>query len=415
MKAAASKGKPSKPTLMERCAKVFGEAAVKRLEQTGRDFGEGARYGSYVEDEKGKDYIDCVCGDGIYNLGRRNEELLDELELAAAAVDQGNFPIISEQKAILAKALAEFVGGDLECSVFSVARGEAMEFACKVARGFTGRSELISVEGSFFGHTGFSLSLSSLDGKEKFGPLIPDVLTIKAENMEFAAEMITKRTAAVVLELVQAENGCRELSRGFVEGVAKLCKSAGALLVIDETQTGFGRTGRKFAYESYDVKPDVLGYGEALGGGVFPICGTIITQRVNEFMNARPMIHLSTFGGSDVGCMVASKALSLYEWERPWVNAQSMSVRLIEGLERISRKSGSLLRGVSGKGLLLSLSLPTTDKAAAFVRACAKNGLLVSQGKIAKNCVIIRPSLLLSEDEADHILAAVDLSCKSLK
>ena len=388
-------------------ADLFSEARLDCLRETGRDFLEGGREGPYVYDAEGARYIDCIGSAGIYNLGRRQPELIAELRRAMRETDQGNFPLVSAEKAALAKALAGFTPDPLECSVFSVMRGEAMEFACKVARGFTARPELLTVDGGWYGQTGFALSLSQREDKELYGPLVPGVRTMPFGDIEAAKAAVGPKTAAVILEPVQAENHCRRADGAYLKALAALCHARGALLVLDETQTNFGRTGAKFAFERSGVVPDVLILGEALGGGVFPIAATVITQRVNAFMNAHPMIHLSTFGGSDVGCCVAGKALEIYERDKPWLNAAAMGRKLLSGIEELARRDGSPIQGVEGEGLLLSLALGSEECAIGLCRRAAKCGLLVAQGEVAKHMIVLRPSLTISEEQTEEILAAL--------
>jgi acetylornithine/succinyldiaminopimelate/putrescine aminotransferase len=393
-------------SLLQEAANLFGKGRIDRMRAMGLDRIETGAEGAYVFDAGGNKSLDCIGSAGIYNLGRRHPELLAELAVAMRETDQGNFPLISIEKARLAKALAEFAGGPLECAVFSVTRGEAMDFACKVARGFTGRPGLITVDGGCYGQTGFALSLSQREDRDLYGPLMPETSVIPLNDIAAASRAITAKTAAVILEPVQAENNCREATPEYLKGLTDLCNIHGALLVIDETQTGLGRTGSKFACETSDVTPDILIIGEALGGGIFPIAATMITQRVNSFMNRHPLTHMSTFGGSDIGCRVAVKALDIYARETPWENAARIGKKIAAALAKFVRP-GSPLLAVGGRGLLISLDLGTPENALAFCRAAAQNGLLAMPGAVARNTVVLRPSLLLSDAEADELLAVV--------
>lgn len=387
------------------------QARLDALRSLGVDFKESARGGAHVFDSDGRRYLDGVCSAGIFNLGRRPPELVEALRTAVRDTDQGNFPMISIEKAALAKAMADFVPGPLECSVFSVTRGEAMEFACKVSRGFTGRAGLLTVDGGWYGQTGFALSLCAREDAEAFGPLIPDVRTMPFGDMAAAEKCIDSSTAAVILEPIQAENHCRCASPEYLRALSGLCAQRGALLVFDETQSNFGRCGRRFAFEEIGAIPDVLILGEALGGGMFPIAATVITQRVNTFMNRHPLIHMSTFGGTDIGCRVALAALELYATKRPWENAAAMGTALVSGIESLMQTPACPVKGVAGKGLMLSLDLGLPDRARAFCRAAADNGLLLLPGQVAKHTVVLRPSLLITESEKDEILTALDKSC----
>jgi len=403
-----------KNELLKDYKKVFAPSQLERLKSLGHDFIEAKREGSFIFDTEGKKYIDCSSSASIYNLGRRQPELIQALRNAVKETDQGNFPMVSIEKASLAKRLAEFVPGNLECTVYSVIRGESIDFACKLARGYTKRKEYISVDGSWFGQTGFAMSLSDRADMSNYGVMIPETKKIPFNNIDAAEKMITKKTAAVFVEPVQAENGCRVADNEYLQALCKICKKNKTLLVLDETQSGLGRSGSKFAFEKAGIVPDVLVIGEALGGGIFPIAATIYTQKLNKFMNKHPMIHLSTFGGADQGCRVAIKALELYDSIKPWENAEKCGKILMEGLLEIKGKNSDKILSVSGKGLLLSLQFKSPVESKKFCKAAAGNGLLLSPGELAKDCVIFRPGLLIEENDIRDIISAASKSVETI-
>lgn len=375
---------------------------------------EGKRQGAHFFDTEGRRYLDADSSAGVFNLGRRRPELAEALKAAARETDQGNFPIISEEKALLAAALADFAPGPLECSLFGVTRGEAFDAACKVARGLTKRPGLLAPEGGWHGHTGFAMSLSQREDRDLYGPLMPGAGFLPFGDLAAAERAVGPDTAAVFLEPVQAENGCRAVDAAYAQGLAELCRTRGALLVLDETQTNFGRTGTPFYFGRLGAAPDMLILGEALGGGMFPITVTMMTQRVNRFMNDHPLIHLSTFGGSDVGCRVALAALELYRRLEPWKNAAVMGARLRAACDGLAGQFPSLLQGVDGAGLLLSLKTASPEAARALCAACLDAGLLAAPGRVAADTVVLRPSLLLTEAETDELAAALETALRAL-
>ncbi len=390
--------------LLEAYAAMFSRSGLENMQHEGRAVVEAAREGACVFDSEGRRFIDGDSAAGIFNLGRRNAILVEELKCAVRETDQGNFPMISVEKARLAQALSAFVGGELDCSIFSVMRGETVEFACKLARGFTGRRELVTFDGAYLGETGFAMSLSADAQKEKYGPLVPDVRVLPFGDIKAARAGVSAKSAAVIIEPVQAENHCRCASDSYLIELKKICRDRGVLLVLDETQSGFGRCGDRFAFLRSGVEPDMLIVGEALGGGLFPIAATVITQRVNEFLNAHPMIHLSTFGGSDIGCRVAKKALEIYSELEPWHNARRIGDRLRNGIETVIAEQPQSIKSLAGVGLLLSLQLADEEAACAFCRRASQNGLLLSRGRIRRDTVMLRPPLTLTDAEADEIL-----------
>ncbi len=396
----------NKKSLLKDAERVFSKGLVAALAEKGLDILEGERAGTGVCDSDGKNYIDCYTSGGSYNLGRKNETLLAELASAARRVDQGNFVMLSEEKALLGGRLAQFVPGDLESVLYTVVRGEPVDAACKLARGYTGRPGLITVDGGWYGQTGFAVTLSARPGKSMFGSLIPGVTTIPFGDSGDLKKAISRKTAAVIIEPVQAENGCRCADTAYYRELRKLCDKKGALLIFDETQTGFGRTGRKFAYEHYDIAPDILILGEAMSGGVFPMTALMFTTKTRKFFDAHPLIHMCTFGGHDIGCLVAMKALDLYDETRPWENAVLMGERLHAALSNGAAGTRGKV-SVSGIGLLQALVFPDEGAAALFCREARKLGLLVVQGEVAANSVLFRPSLTIDVDGIAEIESCV--------
>lgn len=399
-------------TLRRDFAEHFSPTLLARLESLGHAQLESAAQGAWITIGDGRRFLDCYSAAGIHNLGRHPRESAAALQQAVQDTDQGNFPMLSEEKVRLAASLAEFAPGELDCSVFAVARAEAVEFACKLARGFTERTQLLAVEGGFHGETGFALSLSSLPGKDRFGTLIPDVGLLPANDLVALEHLVTPRTAAVLVEPVQVENHCRVLSSTFLQALADQCRRTGALLVVDEGQTAFGRAGQPFSYQESGIQPDVVAMGEALGGGMFPIAVTMLTQRVNAFMNAHPMIHLSTFGGHDAGCRVAYEALNSYRRLKPWENAAAMGQRLLRRAEQWSVRHPDLLTSVAGKGLAVSLKTWQAGQAVALCKRLSDNGVLARPGRIDGSSVLLRPSLLVTEEEMSYLEQAVEASLR---
>jgi putrescine aminotransferase len=376
-------------------------------------FIEEARNGAYVSDAHGAKYIDCYSSASTYNLGRRNDRLVSRLKKAIHETDQGNFVMLSEEKALLARKISEFVPGPLDCVLFGVTRGESMDAACKLARGATGRPGLISVDGGSYGDTGFALSLSEHPLKKDFGDLIPGIMTVPFGDQSAAEAAISRNTAAFILEPVQAENHCCSADTGYIKHIRRLCNKAGACLIFDESQTGFGRTGKKFAFEYFDVYPDIVVVGEAMLGGMFPMTAMVFTKELKRFFDVHPLIHLSTFGGHDVGCLVASIALDEYERTRPWENALAQGTTIMNELRSVMA-SNEWIKSLNGLGLLISLAFSSSETATRFCLSAGKNGILLRKGIVDNCCVIIRPSLLITADEAEFIIQGIRAAINGL-
>ncbi len=415
MKKATTEKKGTVDDLFKAAEGVFSRSYVQMIRERGHGFLEGRCEGSFVYDAEGKSYLDCYTSGGAFNLGRRNPVLVGRFKKALYETDQGNFVMLSEEKARLAQKIAGFVPGNLECLLFGVSRGESMEAACKLVRGFTGRSMLITVDGGCYGETGFALSLSERPGKEQFGDLIPDVKTIPFGDIDAAKKALSFRTAALVMEPIQAENHCSEAGADYYRAVRALCDQYGVKLIFDETQSGFGRTGKKFYFEHTGVEPDILIIGEAITSGLFPMTAMVFTPELKAFFDEHPLIHLCTFGGHDLGCRVAMAAIDEYELKMPWDNARDLGENLLEDLRKIAAGHKEIIVSVSGKGLLISLKFANENAAGAFCRKASESGLLVNTGRVDASTVLIRPSLLITAEDARQIAGAVAETLENLK
>jgi putrescine aminotransferase len=404
-----------KDTIFQEAEKVFSKGYVKMIRDKGYDFLEQEGAGSCLTDSEGNRYLDCYTSGGMFNLGRKNPAIIARFKKAIYETDQGNFVLPSQEKALLARRIAEFMPGNLDCVLFGVTRGESMEAACKLARGFTARPELITVDGGCYGESGFALSLSQRVGKEQFGKLIQAVKVIPFGDIEAARKAIGPQTAAVVMEPIQTENYCRTADALYYAQVRSFCDATGAKLIFDETQSGFGRTGKRFFFEHLGVAPDILIIGEAITSGIFPMTAMVFTPELKGFFDIHPLIHMCTFGGHDLGCMVAMTSLDEYERLEPWISAARLGEKLMKDLSTLIKIDKGRLVSIAGKGLLVSLKFSSPDIARSFCAKARENGLLVDTGKVDTSTILIRPSLLVTEAELKEIVDKASMTLSALQ
>jgi len=393
--------------ILQEARRVFSASYVEMLRDKGHDFLEKGGSGSFLFDSEGTRYLDCYTSAGTFNLGRRNESIKMSFKKAIYETDQGNVPLPSDYKSMLALRLSSFVPGNLKCLLYTVARGDSVETACKLARGFTARPEFVTVDGGHYGEDGFALALSERPGKEQFGGLIPGVKTVPFGDVDAARKAITSRTAAFILEPIQAENHCRMADPGYYKQVRALCDAAGAKLIFDETQSNFGRTGTKFFFEQLGVVPDILIIGEAITSGMFPMTAMLFTPELKQFFELHPLIHVSNFAGHDLGCVVAMAALDEYERLGPWDNAANLGASLMKDLSALATKHARKIVSVAGKGLLVSIKLATETLAKKFCSSAKQGGVLVNTGRVDTTTVLIRPSLLIGTEEIGRVVSVI--------
>ncbi|MFH1532633.1 MAG: aminotransferase class III-fold pyridoxal phosphate-dependent enzyme, partial [Pseudomonadota bacterium] len=269
---------------------------------------ETARRGiGFVDGFTGRPMVDAFTSAGCFNVGRSNPRVLAALREALGTWDCGTPGLDSAPRQALRARLAKIAPGDLDRVLLCAGGGDAVDAAIKLARAATGRVEILSTVKAYHGHTGFALSAN---GKPHYRdycePLSPGVRFVPFGDLDAARRQVSENTAAVLVEPVQGEAGIFPAPEGYIEGLRELCDATGALLILDEIQTGFGRTGRLFACEHSGVVPDLMTLAKALGGGAFPNAALLWrdVEPLASFARAHPNFHRTT-GGTEVACLTS--------------------------------------------------------------------------------------------------------------
>lgn len=396
-------------------AEFINPMKVRTMKAAKLDIIEQKRDGACVWDITGKKYIDCQTGSGIMNVGRHNPEIVQTLKEALDTYDIGVFLLCSKQKADLAKKLAEITPGDLKCTIFGVGGGEANDAAIKIARGYTMKTEIISAERAYHGHTGFALSaIGRAAYKEPFEPLMPGFKTVPFGDIEAMRSAVTDDTAAIILEPIQGEGGIHIPPDDYLPEIRKLCDEQEILLILDEIQTGMARTGKMFASEHWGVVPDIMTLAKSLGGGVYPISATIFKEEIQDFFVPHPFIHLSTFGGSDLGCIVGLAVIEYIQKNNLADHADKMGRRFRAGFDRLLKEYPDLLLEVRQKGLMMGLQYTNESIGPRMTRKMADRSVVaVYTGNDPSVCRLM-PPLVITADEVDVVLGALEESMKEL-
>jgi len=368
--------------------------------------------GSRVWDSNGKEYLDFTGGIAVTALGHSHPKVVGTLrEQAATLVHVSNYFHIPQQ-AQLAQLLCEHSFADRV--FFSNSGAEANETAIKLARkwakehGSSDRGDIISMRGGFHGRT---LATVTATAQEKyhhgFEPLPGGFKYVNFNDLKALERAIDSRTAAVLVEPIQGEGGVIVPDEGYLPGLRKLCDEAGVLLILDEIQTGMGRTGKLWAYEHSGVAPDIMTVAKALANGV-PIGATLATEDVARVFT--PGTHGSTFGGNPLATAVGVTVFSTLIEDRLAERAGRMGKLLLEALEAIRAKHPKAVKEVRGRGLLVGLDLvpPVGDA----VAACRERGLLVLTA--GDNTLRLAPALIVSEKEIAEACAIIDVALKAV-
>jgi acetylornithine/LysW-gamma-L-lysine aminotransferase len=353
--------------------------------------------GALLWDEVGREFIDCVGGQGSVNVGHAHPAV------AAALADQANRLITcpgifyNDRRAELLQALARVTPEGLDRFFLCNSGTEAVEGAFKFARLATGRTEIVAAMRGFHGRTMGALAATwEKKYREPFQPLMPGVRHVPFDNLEAMDRAITEDTAAVLLEPVQGEGGVRPATEGYLRAVAELCRQRGVLLIDDEVQTGFGRTGRMWACQHEEVVPDILCIAKSIAGGL-PMGAVALGPRVGEIPSG---VHGSTFGGNPLACAAALAALRVIEDEGLVQRAAENGAYLMAGLRGIA---SPLIREVRGKGLMVGVELK--EKVQPYLQALLGREVLALPA--GPTVLRLLPPLVITRDQIDRVLAAI--------
>jgi acetylornithine/succinyldiaminopimelate/putrescine aminotransferase len=389
---------------------------VRVLQAAGLDILEAQRSGPWVWDMDGRRFLDCFTSAGSFNVGRRHPRVVAAAHRALDHLDHGNFLLCSREKAALAAKLADITPGDLSCTMFGTGGGEAVDFAIKLARGATGRARIVSAHNGYHGHTGFALSAAGRDAfRRPFEPLMPEFVQVPFGDVAALDAVVDSDTAAVLLEPVQGEGGIVVSPPGYLAAARAACDRSGALLVLDEIQTGLGRTGRWWASEHFDVVPDIMTTAKSLGGSLVPISATVFTEELREFLIPNPFIHLSTFGGSDLACAVALEVIAVMEEEGIVAHAAAMGERLLSGLRDVAASHGDVVADVRGLGLMAGIEYSEDSMGPRMSFHLARHGVLAVYSGNQPAVMRLMPALVVGEPEVDFLLEALDRAIVDLE
>ncbi len=362
-------------------------------------------HGARVWDTDGREYIDLLAGIAVNILGHADPRLIEAVAGQMAVLGHTSNLQATEPAVRLAERLVDLVQDPSARVFFCNSGAEANEAAFKLAR-LTGRTGMVVAQRSFHGRTMGALSLTAQPTKQDpFRPLPGDVTVVPYGDVEALASAVTESTAAIVLEPIQGEGGVIVPPHGYLTRAREIADEHGALLVLDEVQTGIGRTGTWFAHQAEGVRPDVLTLAKGLGGGL-PIGAVIGFGRAAGMFT--PGSHGSTFGGNPVSCAAALAVLQAVESDGLLDRARALHDALASGL--VTRGHG-LVSHVRGRGLLLAAVLQTPP-AADVERACRDHGLLVNA--VAADAIRLAPPLILSDDDVHDALDRWDAACASV-
>jgi putrescine aminotransferase len=361
--------------------------------------------GSIMRDLLGREYIDCLGGYGIYNMGMCHPKIIAAVRSQLERMPLSSQELLDPLRGELAELLGELAPGDLQECFFINNGTDAVEGALKLARLYTKRVGFISAVRGFHGKSMGSLSVMGKNTyRQPFEPLLPSIHFVPfGDAAEMASEfrklnMVGQDVAAVILEPVQGEAGAIVPPADYLPQVRQLCDEFGSLLILDEVQTGMGRTGKIFACEHWNVVPDILCLGKSLGGGVMPLSALISNPVVWEVMEKNPFLHTSTFGGNPLACAAGIAAIEVMLEEGLAEQARIKGDFILGELQKLRAEFPELMTAVHGLGLLIGMDFVSDEIGYAVAAGLFTRGVLVAGTLISSRTIRIEPALNIGDD-----------------
>ncbi len=353
--------------------------------------------GMYLYDKSGKSFMDLIAGISVSNLGHRHPKVIKavkkQLDEYSYLMVYGEY--IQSPQVQLAKLLNDHLPKGLDTTYFVNSGSEAIEGAMKLAKRYTGRTEIIAFNNAYHGSTQGALSISGNEYfKKAYQPLLPEIILLQF-NHQNDLKRISDKTACVVIEPIQGEGGVVIPGKQYLKDLRKKCDETGALLILDEIQTGFGRTGSLFAFEQYDIEPDILALAKGMGGGM-PLGAFISSQKIMSSLKTNPELgHITTFGGHPVCC--AAGLANLKEL------LEGDLIKKVKEEETLFKKLlvHPVIKEIRSKGLLIAIEFDDFETNKKVIDECIKNGIIVDWFLNASHCMRIAPPLIISEKEIE--------------
>ncbi|MCQ4118934.1 class-III pyridoxal-phosphate-dependent aminotransferase [Rhodococcus tibetensis] len=359
--------------------------------------------GVFIYHSDGRDLLDCRSAGGVFNLGHRNPRIRELVTDSLNSVDIGDWLLPSVDRGTAARAIAKVLPDPLELVTFGTSGGEAVDMACDLARRHTGRERIVGTDNAYHGQIG-TAELLSQTGATSTRTVSPQIGVVPFGDIDAALNAVNDDVAAFVLEPIQAAAGLIIPAYEYLQAVRRRCNETGTVLVVDEVQTGLGRTGSMWAIDIFGVVPDVLVVGKGLSGGVYPISACIYTREIGRAISDTPFFRPSSFSGSELGCRVARSVVETVSDAKFLASVRECGGLLAHGLNELVKRRPTLFAASRGVGLMCALELANPDTRMSFVRNCWAKGLLVSPAPNHARAVLMMPPLIITTDQVDLLL-----------
>ena len=358
--------------------------------------------GCYLYDTKGKEYLDLIAGIAVNAVGYAHPKWVEAMQAQVSRMAHVSNLFHIEEQANLAENIAGVTPGNLDRTLFVNSGAEANEGALKVAVRYTGRDKVLSALNSFHGRTAAALGAT---GQPKYQDTFQALISGAFDYFDFGdlesvKAKMSKDVAAVMVETIQGEGGVRTASKEFFKGVRDLCDDYGALMVVDEVQTGIGRTGQWYGIQNFDVVPDIITMAKGLGGGA-PIGAVTTTDEISAVMV--PGTHGTTFGGNPLVCASGNAVFDIMKSENLVENSREVGARWMADIRSLESDK---IKEVRGYGLIIGIEMESNETAVGIQKACREDGILVNV--CHGNVVRLIPPLIINDEQKDRFTSVLE-------
>jgi putrescine aminotransferase len=400
-----------KSEIFEKSIRYWNSGKTKEWLDLDIDLVMGDREGYYFWDLEGKKLMDVHINGGTYSLGHRNPEIIAALIEGTKQCDIGNHHFPSVVKAQLAETVIKASPEGMQHVIYGSSGAEAVDLALKSARNATGRRKIISVQNCYHGHTGLAVAC----GAERYSKIFlsdrgeDENVKVPFNDIGAMEEALSGNDAAcVIMETIPATYGFPLPEEGYLPAVKSLCEKHGALYIADEVQTGLLRSGEMWAITTYGVVPDIIVTSKGFSGGIYPISAAILNERASQWMRQDGSAHMSTFGGSELGCICALKVFEILGRPSTKENVLFLSKYIRSGLEKIRAAHPDFFLGIRQNGLIMGLEFAGSTGAVKVMQKLYQNGVWAIYSMLDNSVLQFKPGVLCTKEYCDELLEKME-------
>jgi putrescine aminotransferase len=401
--------------LFESYGRLINPAYPSFLNKLGLNKIAAKAQGATITDSQGNTYIDCVGGYGLFNLGHNNPDIIESIIEQLTEQQLLTKPLISEIQVRLAECIEKITPGDLSCSFILNSGSEAIDCAIKLVRLHKGGKTIITAQKSFHGHTFGALTASGIPSfKRAFQPLLPGFISVPFGDIEALERSISADTGAVLIEPIQHETGVLLPPDGYLQKVRELCDEHNLILILDEIKTGFGKTGRMFACEYYNIVPDVLVLGKSLGGGLIPAGAVVAKSHLFKRFGLSFPMSASSYAGNVLACRAVLATIRYIQESNLLSECEEKGRMLLRSFRDYVDEYPDILRSAEGLGLLIGIETQSGKTALELAKEMIQQGIIMVPAFGNSSVLMVEPPLVISFKQIRAVVDSFAAACANI-